>query len=450
MIRVIVSELSPAAIRKEIRGFFNNGGDQHLDKRMLAWGKYQGKGNILKEEVGQYFPDWFLQSLKLPICIQNPARKIVNSRFISYRLPPERTVSDQLGAVEHKLDTAMRKLELSVGVLGQDALLIRWDDDDARFNYFVLQKYIQIYLPGDLEPAGVAYPLHSPDKQKDSACRWAVWTDKLSFYIEGGGDQVTQNDDGTEDNPWGVLPVLFAHRDDEDSDILSDVLNAQAWHNYTMTYAGHAGLLQGMGVPWKSGRPPQEGQTEAVGPYNLQYTEAGGFGFATPGIDLEKLPALSKEYLNSVAFSHHLQLNWAGESKATSGEHQRLLEADLSIAVQADNLKWAEFEKNRVETERIIAQANNINTGPDDFGVNFRESHLPMSENERYDLWKKEHDSGLATRADYFQRRDPDLGKVEAEEKVQELDESRRALNEITEPKPPRASGLLDALRQES
>ena len=293
----------------------------------------------------------------------------------------------------------------------------------------VLRKFEPIFLPGDLEPIGCAFPIYDEDAKKDDECRWAVWTDHLSFYVSPGGSGIEDNEDGTRDNPWGVLPVLFAHRESESSGWwrgeLADVINAQSWHNWTMTYAGHAGLLQGLGVPWINSPPPPSGTSAKFGPYDVQYTDGGGMGFATSGIDLEKLPKLAREYLNSVAFAHHLRLNWAGESMATSGEHQRLLESDLSIAVQADNVRWAEFERLRVQIEAEILQAAGIGATRSDLSVNYRESHLPMSERERFELWKLERDAGLATRRDYVVMRDPDISDEQLEQRMAELDQDR-------------------------
>ncbi|MCA8917263.1 MAG: hypothetical protein KDB90_17865 [Planctomycetes bacterium] len=447
MNRITVKDLDPETIRLAVRGYFGDGGDRSLRERDRCWALYRGSKGALRDEVAQYFPEWFMRQLRLPICTQNPARKIIGSRFISYRLPPDRTNPKGMDDLEHGLDAAMRSLELSVGALGKDGLLIRWDEERERFIYFVLHKYVTLHLPGDMEPAGVAYPLRNETAKQDRECRWAVWTDQASFYLSPGAARVANNDDGSDVNPYGVLPVLFAEREDEESEPLEDVFNAQGWHNWTMTLAGHAGLLQGLGVPWKNGRPPMPGESEAIGPYNVQYTEDGGFGFASSGVDLEKLPALARSYLDSVAFSHHLRLNWAGDSMATSGEHQRLLEADLTIAVMADNLRWAEFERNRVEVQKIIAQAVGKSIGSEDFSINYRESHLPMSEQERFDLWEKEFSKGLATRADYLQRKDPDLDDEAAAEAVAELDKARQALKDMPEPpaQPTARGGLLAA-----
>jgi hypothetical protein len=446
MIRVIVDHPSPEEIRLGLKRFFEGGGDRLLNRRMLAWQKYRGVESVLKEEVDEYFPPGVMRELRLPVCVQNPARKIINSRFISYRLPPKRSGDERLSEVEHGVDAAQRQLELSTGVLGGDALLIKWDSEEGRFVYFVLQKFVPIYLPGNLEPMGVAYPLHSPDKLKDSECRWAVWTDQLSFYLEPNASRISPNDDGTDVNPWGVMPVLFAYREDDESEILADVLNAQALYNYTMTYSAHAGLLQGMGIPWKAGMPPQPGEPEYVSPYKVVYADSGQFGFATTNIDLQKLPDLAREFLNGAAFTHHLHLNWTGESMATSGEHERIREADLSIAVQGDNLRWAEFEKNRVKVERIIAERVGKSVDTESFSINFRESHLPMSQTEIFDLWKKEYDAGNASRADYFMAKDPDLTKEDAEQMVLDLDQSRLKIGDDKEPEPPRTSLLQAAL----
>ena len=415
---MIVNLPDPSSIAAGFRSYIGVGNNAGTRKQAQRW-RYvdQYRGVDLHRDVAAYFPAGIER--QVPFSVQAVAGKIIDARAGVYRDSPERLADDRYLERLKNLDSLMPDFERLTYLLGSMAMLISLSDD-GQLVYDKLVEFEPIFLPQEPEPIGLAYPLHNAGADREDM-EWAVWTDQHHFKLSHAG-QIFSPSEGNDElvNPYGVLPVLFAHRGAAGSSwwrpAAQDILEAQTAFNVLGTYLRQAFMLQGAGQPWTDAR--LDG-TQTLNPWEILALEPGEtFNFATAGANLGQLIDTQRAELESVAFAHHLSLKWAGEGRATSGEHQRLMEVELTEAIMSDFARWREFERTRFEVESIMLQAIGVNAGTE-YGVNFVEPHIPLSDQQKRERWEWEYANGLASKLDYLRELDPDATDDQLRERLE-------------------------------
>jgi hypothetical protein len=404
---MIVALPTPELIAGAFKNYAGTGGGSESRKQAQRWRAVdQYRGVDLYQDVARYFPVGV--DRQVPFSVQAVAGKIIDARAGVYRDTPERVADERYLERLENLDEIMPHFERLTYLLGSMALLIG-TTEDGQLYHEPLIEFEPLFLPQNPEPIGVVYPLHNAGAKREDM-EWAVWTDQLHFRVSSSGLIMAPTEDNPDlVNPYGVLPVVFAHRGAAGSSwwrpMAQDILDAQAAFNVLGTYLRQAFMLQGAGQPWTDAR--LDG-TQLLNPWEILSLEPGEtFSFATAGANLGQLIETQRAELESVAFAHHLSLKWAGEGRATSGEHQRLLEVELTEAIMSDFARWRMFERTRFQIDSIILQSVGM-TVPPEYGVNFVEPHIPMSDTEKRERWEWEYGNGLASKLDYLRELDPD------------------------------------------
>ena len=404
---MIVTLPDPASIAAAFRRTNSTGMGDASRKQAQRWRMVeQYHGERLANDVVPFFPAGIER--QVPFSVQAVAKKIIDARAGVYRETPYRKADERYLAALTNLDQVMGNLERLTYLLGTMALLIQADDNGSLYHEALIE-FEPIFMPHLPEPVGVLYPLHNAGAKREDM-EWAVWTDQLHFCITGQGVVRPPAEDNPDlVNPFGVLPVVFVHRGAAGSGWwrppAEDILNAQTAFNVLGTYLRQAFMLQGVGQPWTDAR--LDG-TQLLSPWDILALEPGEtFSFATSGANLTQLIDVQRAELESVAFAHHLSLKWAGEGRATSGEHQRLLEVELTEAIISDFAMWREFERTRFEVEAIMLGGGGV-TISDEYSVDFVEPHIPLSNEQKRERWEWEYSHGLASKLDYLREVDPD------------------------------------------
>lgn len=420
---MIVQDKAPFTIAAGVRSLAGRVRDEGTEERLAYYDAYEGRN--MAAVVGKYFSAEQLQSA--PPMTQRIVRKIIDARFCAYKQPPTRAADERyLDTFIGPIDSQMLHLERMTGLQGTMAMLRFWDAGKGRLDSRVLPVFEPLVLPGEVEPFGVAYPLHDPGQQDAAKRSWAVWTDTEYFVVTGGRVEPGLDADGnvlpdTAHN-LGRLPVLFAHVDSEPTAQrwfragASDVVNAQLLFNVYGTHHSLGILWQALGQPVGTGFDDPRLADVKLGVTRMIKLPTGGtFRFEIPGSDLNKIIDAQRWVVDSVAYANHLQVKWASGGGATSGEHLRMMEVDLTEAIMADFNRWRAFEDERFELDRLLLAAAGVTIG-DTYSVDFSEPHIPDSPAEKREQWGWELEHGLTTLRQVKQELNPDMDEAALDE----------------------------------
>ena len=427
---MIVSELSPGAIGGAIKDLDLK---RQADRRK-AVELYQGIG--LEEEVRKYFDPAALAQCSLDV--QKVAARFVNKRYSVYQAAPDRiAITEDYAALQGNLDPVCVTVERLCGVLGTVAMLATVTEAEV-MHYLPLVEFEPIHLPDDPEPYGVAYPLfHASTGTADKGdLTWIVWTDLLHFQCSGKGNvsAVVGPDGAVNDqllNPYGVTPVVFVHREPSLTGewwrpIDTALLTTQRSYNVLGVQGNLGAMFQALGQAVITGADKSEVQ---LGPSKTLFLPQQGATFemvAPPG-GLNQLEEWMRWKLDSLAASMGLAINWAGEMGATSGEHQRMKEIELTTSIMADFPLWAEVERERHRVARAIYLYHFKVDFGEDLSVNFTEPNIPQSEEQMRAEWEFEYSKGLASLQDYYRRKDASATDDQIAERIAKVQEERTA-----------------------
>ena len=173
----------------------------------------------------------------------------------------------------------------------------------------------------------------------------------------------------------------------------------------------------------------------------LVLPEGANYQIVSPSGSLREIRENMKWIVETTAHALHLKVKWGSDAGSTSGEHQRILEVDLTEAVMADFERWRKFEKQRFALDRIILETNGINIS-DEHSVNFSEPHIPLSPQQEREEWEWKWSNGLATKKDWFRHYNPDFSEEEIDERIGEAKTE-------SQPPPEEQQGLLGALARQ-
>lgn len=423
----------PETIAAAVKTLAGRVRDEGTEERMAFYDAYEGRG--MAAAVGKYFsPE---QLLSVPPMTQRIVRKIIDARYCAYKQPPTRVADERyLDELIGPLDEQMSYLERMTGLQGTMAMLRFWDADEGMLDSRVLPVFEPLFLPGEVEPFGVAYPLHDPGQQDAAKREWAVWTTVDYFIVREGRVLPGIDAEGNErtDTAHGLdrLPVLFAHNGPAVAQRwfrpgAVDVVNAQLLFNVYGTHHGLGILWQTLGQPVATGITDPRTVVKLGVDKCLMLPEPGSrFSFETPSSNLAAIMEAQRWVVDSVAYANHLQVKWASGGGATSGEHLRMMEVDLTEAVLADFNRWRPFEDARFGLDRVLLASVGI-TISEDYSVDFTEPHIPDSPAEKREQWTWELQNKLKTLRQVKQETNPDMSKEELDAWEKEVRESQPA-----------------------
>ena len=429
---MIVTQLHPAAIAQGLRRHLLSG-SLRMSERQTMLKSYTGEG--IRRSVNKYFPRE--ASEQSPLMEQRITRKLIDGRFIAYKERPQRTADEAYLDKSGELDHTMLELDRLTGLLGTAALLRRYDSDLQELVSDVITTFEPIWLEGNADPAGIAYPLAGAHAEADDQL-WAVWTQANHFLCTRNGEVIPIVGNEELENPYGVLPVVWSHLMADTAGwwrrMATDIDNAQTSFNVIGTQLMLGALFQSLGQPVASGVDDRD--QLVIGPYNLwKLPQEARFDFATPSSDLTRIIQIQRWIVESAAYANHMTIKWADTAGATSGEHQRILEVELTEAVMGDFSRLRKVERERFFIDREILSTQGISVS-EEYHIDFTEPHIPLTPEQGRGEWEWKWANGLATKADWFRQNDPDRTPSDIREQLLEESPPTSPLTKLLERNP--------------
>jgi hypothetical protein len=426
---MVANELSPGAIAAALK----KADMGRCRDRREAVARYRGEG--LEAEVRSFFRPKALAQISVDA--QRIARRFIDKRYSVYQAAPTRaTTREDYAGRQGNLDAIMVWVERLSGVLGTVGLIVTVTEAET-LHHIPLVEFEPIFTPDDPEPYGVAYPLFSskPDARPEDLT-WIVWTDDLHFQVSGGTAQAIVGPGGEVNadmrNPYGTCPVVFVHREPDLGGawwrpMAHDLLGGQRTYNVLGVQGNLGAMFQALGqeviIGVSDAKDIKRGVDEGIVlPVGAEYHMEG-----PPG-GLDTIQEWQRWKLDSLAASMALKIKWAdGSGGATSGEHQRMLELELTTSIMGDFELWRVVEAERHRIARAVYKHHfGVDLG-EDLSVNFTEPNVPQSPEEMRVEWEFEMEHGMASVQDYFRRKDPSATREQIDAQLARVAEERAA-----------------------
>ena len=439
---MLVPDLSLQTIVQSLKDYIDTSHYNESEDRLKIMNYYEGIN--LEEEVMKYFDPNALQFA--PTLTLNITKKLIDARYIAYKSAPERMADDRYLERLGDLDQDMIEVDRLTGLLGTIAVLRYYDEDKDRLDSHIITDFEPIFEQNNPDPIGIVYPLFSHGDMKAEEQQFVYWSNESHFKIKKSGEVIHVNDEDI--NPFGVVPIVYSHL----YPMLGNefirtgkgkmVANANLMYNVFGTQLSLGNMYQSLGQSVLTGVDESTRLKMDVSKM-LVLPEGANYSIVSPSGSLDQIRQNMKFIIETTADALHLKMKWGDDTSSTSGEHQRIMEVDLTEAVMADFERYRKFEKQRFKLDKTILETNNININ-DEYSVDFSEPHIPASPQQEREEWLWKWDNGLASKKDWFKHYNPDFTDEEIDEVMAEVEEQTQP----QQPEQPQAQTLVERLVQ--
>ena len=433
---MIVEDLSLSSVTHALKKQVNLIESKRIAERYKMLNYYEGFSSEMEADIRDYFNS---DSLKqVPHLTQNITGKLINSRAIVYKQPPERQVDERLFEYADSLDSFMIQFERLTYLLGTCGMFVYWDEgENNKLKYDMLVEFYPLFLEMESEPRGVIYPLYNQESTRVSEMTYAFWSDEEHYLMTQGGAKISVNEGDV--NPLGVVPVVYAHRHPMTTEWwregASDIVSMNKTINVLLTEMSLSMRLQMLGQPVIVG-VDEETRLQMGVDKPILLPDGSSFNFASAGGDLSRFVDAMRFLVDSVAYNNNLKTKWSQGRDAVSGEALKMLEVDLTESVMGDAEHiWRPVENQRFEIERAILESNGVAIS-EDYSVDFTEPRFPLSASEERDQWDWEFGHGFKTKKDYMRHTNPDATEEQIDELLGEIQAQRATEKEVEAPEP--------------
>ena len=436
---MLVPDLSLQTIVQSLKDYIDTSHYNESEDRLKIMNYYEGIN--LEEEVMKYFDPNALHFA--PTLTLNITKKLIDARYIAYKSAPERMADDRYLERLGDLDQDMIEVDRLTGLLGTIAVLRYYDEDKDRLDSHIITDFEPIFEQNNPEPIGIVYPLFSHGDMRAEEQQFVYWSNESHFKIKKSGEVIHVNDEDI--NPFGVVPIVYSHL----YPMLGNefirtgkgkmVANANLMYNVFGTQLSLGNMYQSLGQSVLTGVDESTRLKMDVSKM-LVLPEGANYSIVSPSGSLDQIRQNMKFIIETTADALHLKMKWGDDTSSTSGEHQRIMEVDLTEAVMADFERYRKFEKQRFKLDKTILETNNININ-DEYSVDFSEPHIPASPQQEREEWLWKWDNGLASKKDWFKHYNPDFTDEQIDEVMAEVEEPQQ-------PEQPQAQTLVERLVQ--
>ena len=440
---MLVPDLSLQTIVQSLKDYIDTSHYNESEDRLKVMNYYEGIN--LEEEVMRYFDPNALQFA--PTLTLNITKKLIDARYIAYKSAPERMADDRYLERLGDLDQDMIEVDRLTGLLGTIAVLRYYDEDKDRLDSHIITDFEPIFEQNNPDPIGIVYPLFSHGDMKAEEQQFVYWSNESHFKIKKSGEVIHVNDEDI--NPFGVVPIVYSHL----YPMLGNefirtgkgkmVANANLMYNVFGTQLSLGNMYQSLGQSVLTGVDESTRLKMDVSKM-LVLPEGANYSIVSPSGSLDQIRQNMKFIIETTADALHLKMKWGDDTSSTSGEHQRIMEVDLTEAHMADFERFRKFEKQRFQLDKTILETNNININ-DEYSVDFSEPHIPASPQQEREEWLWKWDNGLASKKDWFKHYNPDFTDEQIDEVMAEVEVE---VEEPQQPEQPQAQTLVERLVQ--
>jgi len=360
---------------------------------------------------------------EIPPSMTNFTRKFINKISRIYSLGAKRNVGNKrYGELTPTKDVRMKHSERMTRLLGTIANRVHWRD--GFFDYRPIY-YFEVYFDENpFVPTAIVYPLlnNSSDLSNTDNLQWEYW-DSEKYGIMNEDGKMTEE----VENPYGMLPFVFTHREDQlDSFFVegaSDVVNCNEQVNIALTEMNLGMRFNMFGQPWVTGLRADQSMLRAGSNTILDMGEDGAYNITSPSGNIQEAIDNIKFQIELVASNNHLWIQWAESGgEVPSGISLMIKDMERKEDYYDDIALWRLYEQDFYNVERRIAEYNGISL-PEEFGVDFEEVEYPKTVQDQ--ILKDEFDiqNNLTTRAKIMVRENKDLTEKQAQKLI---DENRR------------------------
>ena len=370
-------------------------------------------GTSTEDYIANYFnADAFSE---IPPTVSNFTRNFVNKISRIYTLGAKRNVENERYAqLTPTKDVRMKHSERMTRLIGTIANRIYWVNDT--FDYRPIY-YFEAYFDEDpFKPNSIIYPLlnNSSDLSDTGKLQWEYWDSNMYAILDEEGKILMQ-----EDNPYGILPFVFTHREDQiDSFFVegaSDIINCNEQVNIALTEMNLGMRFNMFGQPWVTGLNSDQSLVRTGSDTILDMGEDGAYNITSPQGNIMDAIQNIKFQMELVALNNHLWITWAESGgEVPSGISLMIKDLDRKEDYFDDIALWRMYEKEWYDVERVIAEYNGISL-PEEFGVDFQEVEYPKTIQDQ--IMRDEFDlkNNLTTHAKIMVRDNQDLSLNQAQ-----------------------------------
>ena len=375
----------------------------------------------------QYISNYFSGDTfsEIPPSMTNFTRKFINKISRIYSLGAKRNLGNLTGRYEELTptkDVRMKHSERMTRLLGTVANRVHWRD--GFFDYRPIYYFEAYFDENPFVPSAVVYPLlnSTADLSNTENLQWEYWDSEKYGIMNEDGKMIEEID-----NPYGILPFVFTHREDQlDSFFVegaSDVVNCNEQVNIALTEMNLGMRFNMFGQPWVTGLRADQSMLRAGSNTILDMGEDGAYNITSPSGNIEEAINNIKFQIELVASNNHLWIQWAESGgEVPSGISLMIKDMERKEDYYDDIALWRLYEQDFYNVERTIAEYNGISL-PEEFGVDFEEVDYPKTVQDQ--ILKDEFDiqNNLITRAKIMVRENKDLTEKQAQKLI---DENRR------------------------
>ena len=375
----------------------------------------------------QYISNYFSGDAfsEIPPSMTNFTRKFINKISRIYSLGAKRNLGNLTGRYEELTptkDVRMKHSERMTRLLGTVANRVHWRD--GFFDYRPIYYFEAYFDENPFVPSAVVYPLlnSTADLSNTENLQWEYWDSEKYGIMNEDGKMIEEID-----NPYGILPFVFTHREDQlDSFFVegaSDVDNCNEQVNIALTEMNLGMRFNMFGQPWVTGLRADQSMLRAGSNTILDMGEDGAYNITSPSGNIEEAINNIKFQIELVASNNHLWIQWAESGgEVPSGISLMIKDMERKEDYYDDIALWRLYEQDFYNVERTIAEYNGISL-PEEFGVDFEEVDYPKTVQDQ--ILKDEFDiqNNLITRAKIMVRENKDLTEKQAQKLI---DENRR------------------------
>jgi hypothetical protein len=434
---MIIQDLSEQIIIDSLSDYLNRIETQRTKEREYLLDFYEGIN--MEEYVGEYFGSESLQ--QVPLFSQNLTKRVCKARAQSYRRPPRMNVDSRYVdlADMQDLNTKRRQLEQLTFLLGTMAFRSVWNPRKNMVEYELLPFFEPLFLPGEKKPFGVVYALENEGMSRLSSQEFVVWTEERDgmpgrhFGINADGEKVSFNEGDI--NPYGIIPVCFAHRYQPIRDFYvggaEDVVRADLALSVAAMEISLCIRLGAIGVKFVTG--VDDRSRISLGVDKIIYLpEGANFGVTGPSADINQLINGAKFLIEQTLNNNQLRVKFIdSHGNAESAEALRIQEIENHQEVQ-NNIEdiWRKWEADRYAIDRRIIEVQTGQNLNPEMMVDFEEPQI-LSPSEEREMYTWLFQNKLATRQSYLLLKNPDLLPEDAQKLLEEVDEAEGQPNRL-------------------
>tara|TARA_R110000744_G_C19367374_1_gene562048 strand:+ start:3357 stop:4712 length:1356 start_codon:yes stop_codon:yes gene_type:complete len=360
---------------------------------------------------------------EIPPTLTNFTRKFINKISKIYSLGAKRNVgqgTERYQELTPTKDVRMKHSERMTRLIGTIANRIHWRDNGV-FDYRPIYYFETYFDDNPFEPSAIVYPLlhNTADLSNAENLQWEYWDNEKYGIINEDGKVVQEKA-----NPYGVIPFVFTHREDQiDSFFVegaSDIVNCNEQTNIALTEMNLGMRFNMFGQPWVTGLNSDQALVRTGSDTILDMGDEGAYNITSPqGNILEGIENI-KFQMELIAMNNHLWVQWAESGgEVPSGISLMIKDMERKEDYYDDIALWRLYEKDFYNVERVIAAYNGIEL-PEEFAVDFEEVDYPTTIQDQILKDNFDLENNLSTQAKIMIRENKDLNLKQAQKLIDE------------------------------